>query len=97
MGREAEFGERVDVVGDRHAFLAGRQQRGVYRLGQPPLGDLLRECDGLEPCVGHDYTGLSLQRRAGGFVSSFNITGALREWSTLDFGLTRSRASAGAP
>ena len=72
MRRESELGERVDVVGDGHALLAGAQQRRVHRLGQPLLRPLLGEGDRFEPGIScHDYTGLSLHSRAGGLVSSF--------------------------
>ena len=56
--REAELAERVDVVGDRDALLAGGDQRAVDRLGQPLLRALLGDGDGFEPDVaGHDLDG----------------------------------------
>ena len=51
---EAQFAERLDVVGDRQPLFAGSDQRGIGRLGQSLLRALLRNGDRLEPDVtGH--------------------------------------------
>src|SRR5690606_14165605 len=94
----SELAERLDVVGDGQTLLAAGDQGAVHRLGQSLLGAFLGDRDRLKPFVAcHGHTGLSLQSRAGGLVSSFKATGPPREWSTRGLGLVRSRASAGAP
>ena len=51
--REAELGERRDVVRGGEPCSDARDQRAVHRLGEPLLGAPLRLCDGLEPLVAH--------------------------------------------